>query len=163
MDGLYLRAASLQHNLVQKCPHHWGQHRNMCATYQSKDMRKSCCCELYSVFTVLWQASWAPPAQTPQPGCTWHSFTLKGCSRCTSSHVQCKPDPAAKIIISLHWHCFGFSWGCSQMCCLGCSGLPSPAHPPGLRAGAMSAPVSHLPRWGQGLAQPTRPVNVVHV
>lgn len=62
------------------------------------------------------------------------------------------------------------------MCCLSCSrtmfrapgispaaGLPSPAHPPGLGAGAMSVPISHLPRWGHRLAHPTWPVTAVHV
>lgn len=77
----------------------------MRATHQSKHMQKSTC-RVYSALTVLWQASWTPPVQKPQPGGTWHSSTLKGCSRYTSSHGRCKPDAAGKIVISLPWQCF---------------------------------------------------------
>ena len=42
-NGRFLikRAASLQHNLAQNCPHLWGQHGKMCA--DTKDTKASTC------------------------------------------------------------------------------------------------------------------------
>lgn len=70
-NGRFLiQSCVLQHNAAQNCPYLWVQHGKMCATNQSKDTQKSFCC-IYSVLSVIWEASRNPPVQMPQPGCTW--------------------------------------------------------------------------------------------
>lgn len=159
---------SLQHNLAWNCPHLWGQHRKMHATHQSKHMQKSTC-RVYSALTVLWQASWTPPVQKPQPGGTWHSSTLKG-SRYTSSHGRCKPDPAGKIVISLPWQCFFrlysdvLPWlqlNCVKGSCSQPHGWLSHGQGPRSPRCGMALPFSNLPREGHGFAHPTWSVTVV--